>query len=121
MVDDSPTMRRMVIAALRSVPDFTFVEAENGLEAIERLTLGPVDLIVLDLNMPDMNGMDTIRFLRDHPRYADLPVIVLTTRGDDESRQKALDLGATGFMVKPFAPATFASAVTAVLTDAGRP
>src|SRR5262249_56990181 len=83
IVDDSPTMRRMVMASLRNAPEITFHEAANGLEAIERLALGPIDLILLDLNMPDMHGMEVIQFVKSHAAYRDIPVVVLTTRGDE--------------------------------------
>ena len=66
IVDDSPTMRRMVMASLREVCPGGFVEASSGLEAIERLAVIPVALIVLDLNMPDMHGLDVLRFIRRH-------------------------------------------------------
>jgi two-component system, chemotaxis family, chemotaxis protein CheY len=115
VVDDSPTLRRMVIAALRGLPDTVFLEAGNGLEAIERLAIEPVNLMVLDLNMPEMNGIDTIRFLRAHPSYRQLPVMILSTRGDEDSRRKALDLGANSYSTKPFVPGAFASEVCRLL------
>jgi two-component system chemotaxis response regulator CheY len=102
IVDDSPTMRRMVIASLRDVCTGGFVEASSGLEAIERLAVGPVAMIVLDLNMPDMHGLDVLRFVRTHAMFKDLPVIVLTTRGDDNSRAAALSAGASLYLTKPF-------------------
>src|SRR6187399_2735853 len=96
VVDDSPTIRRMVKASLAQMPDAVeFVEAASGLEAIERLGVGAVDLIVLDLNMPDMHGLEVLGFVRSHQRYRQLPVLVLTTRGDEESRAAALAAGAT--------------------------
>ena len=104
VVDDSPTMRRMVMASLRPLPDVSFGEASNGLETIERLALRPVDLVVLDLNMPDMHGIEVIEFLRSHQPYQRIPVIVLTTRGDDTSRSDALAAGATAYLTKPFNP-----------------
>jgi two-component system, chemotaxis family, chemotaxis protein CheY len=104
VVDDSPTMRRMVIASLRLLPDLSFAEAGNGLETIERLALGPVDLVVLDLNMPDMHGIEVIEFLRAHQAYRNVPVLVLTTRGDETSRSNALAAGATLYLTKPFNP-----------------
>lgn len=118
VVDDSALMRRMVMTALRSLPEATFVEAGSGLEAIERLALAPVDLVVLDLNMPDMNGIDTIRFLRGHPAYAKLPVVILTTRGDEESQRRVVDLGASRYLTKPFTPASFIGEVSALLPPA---
>ena len=68
VVDDSPTMRRMVMASLREVCAGGFLEAASGLEAIEQLALGPVALIVLDLNMPDMHGLEVLKFVRSHQR-----------------------------------------------------
>jgi two-component system chemotaxis response regulator CheY len=111
VVDDSPTMRRMVMASLRDVCRGGFVEAASGLEAIERLALGPVALMMLDLNMPDMHGLDVLRFVRGHTALRDLPVVVLTTRGDDESRSAALAAGASLYLTKPFAPQALAARV----------
>lgn len=104
VVDDSPTIRRMVIAVLKGIPGLEFKEAGNGLEAIERIALFPIDLIILDLNMPDMHGLDFLVFLRKQTRFEKVPVIVLTTRGDEESKKKALDFGASLYLVKPFSP-----------------
>ena len=104
VVDDSPTMRRMVMASLRGVCAGGFSEAASGLEAIEQLALAPVSLIVLDLNMPDLHGLEVLRFVRSHEAYRDIPVIVLTTRGDEPSRAAALAAGASRYMTKPFMP-----------------
>ena len=109
VVDDSPTIRRMVKVALADVAeDAGFAEAGSGLEAIEQLTLIPVSLVVLDLNMPDMHGLDVLRFVRRHPIYRALPIIVLTTRGDEGSREAALTAGATMYLTKPFSPSALA-------------
>ena len=108
IVDDSPTIRRMVRSSLAALPHATFVEAGSGLEAIEHLTLGPVALMVLDLNMPDMHGLEVLNFVRRHPIYRTLPVIVLTTRGDEASRLAAAAAGATVYMTKPFVPQALA-------------
>ena len=105
------TIRRMVRAALGSLNDVTFAEAGTGLRAIEVLGMQPVQMVVLDLNMPDMHGLDVIRFLRANSQYRDLPVMVLTTRGDDSSRQAALDAGASAYLTKPFMPGALASSV----------
>src|SRR5215212_74927 len=77
IVDDSPTIRRMVRASLADIGAVTFSDAGSGLEAIEQLTLGPVALMVLDLNMPDMHGIDVLKFVRRHPGSRALPVLVL--------------------------------------------
>ena len=104
VVDDSPTMRRMVMASLREVCTGGFIEAATGLEACEQLALSAVALIVLDLNMPDMHGLEVLAFVRRHPTLKGLPIIVLTTRGDEGSRSAALAAGASLYMTKPFTP-----------------
>jgi two-component system chemotaxis response regulator CheY len=122
VVDDSPTIRRMVRAALGAVtPPVEFIEAASGLEAIERLALGVVDLIVLDLNMPDMHGLEVIGFVRAHQKYRHVPILVLTTRGDDQSRQAALQAGANAYLTKPFAPQGLATEAAALLPPVARP
>jgi two-component system chemotaxis response regulator CheY len=119
VVDDSPTIRRMVKVALADVAA-GFTEAKSGLEAIEQLTLTKVDLIVLDLNMPDMHGIEVLKFVRRHPAYRSLPVIVLTTRGDEVSRDAAMEAGATLYLTKPFSPAVLANHARA-LTNGDSP
>lgn len=115
VVDDSATMRRMVMASLRTLHDVKFQEAGNGLEAIEHLALGSVDLIILDLNMPDIHGLEVVKFVRQHTAYRAIPIIVLTTRGDAESRNSALAAGASAFMTKPFDPPELVGQVTKIL------
>jgi two-component system chemotaxis response regulator CheY len=117
IVDDSPTMRRMVMASLRGLPDVSFGEASSGLEAVERLALAPVDLMILDLNMPDMHGLEVLEFLRSHQAYRHIRVIVLTTRGDEASRADALAAGASLYLTKPFAPQSLAAQALALLSS----
>ena len=109
LVDDSPTIRRIVKAALSSLPDTEFAEAGSGLQAIETLAITPVDMMVLDLNMPDMHGLDVLSFVRSHNLYRHLPVVVLTRRGDQTSRGAAMYAGASAYMTKPFSPTRLAS------------
>lgn len=118
VVDDSPTIRRMVRAALGSLERVTFAEAGSGLQAIETLVVQPVHAVVLDLNMPDMHGLDVLKFLRSHEPYRHLPVLILTTRGDETSRETALNAGASSYMTKPFSPAALLSSVRELLTTA---
>jgi two-component system, chemotaxis family, chemotaxis protein CheY len=117
VVDDSPTIRRMVKVALGELPDVRFVESSSGLQAIEQLTLTQVALVVLDLNMPDVHGLEVLNFVRRHPSYRTLPVLVLTTRGDDSSREAALKAGATVYLTKPFTPDGLAREVRAILAS----
>ena len=118
VVDDSPTMRRMVKACLRDLKGVNCDEAGTGLEAIEHLTLSPVALIILDLNMPDMHGLDVLRFVRGHAGYRKVPIIILTTRGDEKSRTAAMAAGATRYLSKPFPPQVLAAHARELL-DAG--
>ena len=118
VVDDSPTMRRMIMASLRELREVEFDQASSGLEAIERLAVAPVDLVVLDLNMPDVHGLEVLRFVRSHDRFRTLPVVVLTTRSDEESRRTALDEGATRYLTKPFQPTSLVPEIRSLL-DAG--
>lgn len=104
VVDDSKVMRDMVVACLRPCPGLTFTHASSGLEAIERLSLQAFDLLVLDLNMPDIGGIEVVEFVRGQDRLRHLPIIIVTTRGDEASRARALAVGANRFMTKPFTP-----------------
>ena len=119
VVDDSPTMRRMVVASLRGLNGVAFDEASSGLEAIEHLALSPVNLMILDLNMPDMHGLEVVRFMRDHNAYNAIPIIVLTTRGDEASRADALAIGASVYLTKPFLPNVLAAHVRELLQGKG--
>jgi two-component system chemotaxis response regulator CheY len=114
VVDDSPTIRKMVRASLQHL-EADFIEASTGLEAIEQLAVTRVQLIVLDLNMPDMHGIDVLKFVRRNPQYTTLPIVVLTTRGDETSRQTAKTAGATSYMTKPFVPQALARTVQELL------
>lgn len=104
VVDDSKVMRDMVVACLRGLPEARFTQAASGLEAIERLSLGRFDLVVLDLNMPDISGIEVLEFVRAQDALKTLPIVVVTTRGDEASRSAALAAGATLFITKPFTP-----------------
>ena len=121
IVDDSPTIRRMVRVSLERVPGLAFREARTGLEAIESLVVSPADLIVLDLNMPDMHGLDVLNFVRRQTSFASIPVVVLTTRGDEPSRHAAMAAGATLFLTKPFSPVALAEDVRGLLGLHERP
>lgn len=115
IVDDSATMRRMVKVSLRTFKDVAFEEAGNGLEALERLALKSVDLMILDLNMPDMHGIEVLKFVRGHRTFYAIPIIVLTTRGDEENRKATMEAGASYYLTKPFEPKILAQHVQELL------
>jgi two-component system chemotaxis response regulator CheY len=100
-VDDSMTMRKIVTLALKS-QGHTALEAENGKQALDLLRANKIDAIILDINMPVMGGIEFLQELKKKPVYAKVPVIVLTTQGEDALKDQALALGAKAFMVKPF-------------------
>ena len=116
VVDDSPTIRRMVKAALGALPPpIEFIEARQGSKRSSGSRSAWWISIVLDLNMPDMHGLEVLGFVRAHQKYRQLPIIVLTTRGDDQSRQAALQAGANAYLTKPFAPQGLAREAAALL------
>jgi two-component system, chemotaxis family, chemotaxis protein CheY len=115
VVDDSKVMRDMVVACLRPEPDTVYTHATSGLEAIEKLSLKRYDAVVLDLNMPDIGGIEVLEFVRGQDRLRTLPILVLTTRGDEGSRERALGAGANAFMTKPFAPDALLGQIRALL------
>ena len=95
-----------------------FEQADSGLGAIERITLSHVDLVILDLNMPDVHGLEVLRFIRARESLRSLPVIILTTRGDEQSRAAALEAGATLYMTKPFQPQAIVAEVERLMPAA---
>jgi len=111
VVDDSKVMREMIVACLRGEPGLRFTHAASGLEAIERLSLARFDLVFLDLNMPDIGGYEVLEFVRAQDVMRDVPIVVVTTRGDESSRERALAAGASRFMTKPFEPAQILEAL----------
>jgi two-component system chemotaxis response regulator CheY len=115
VVDDSKLMREMIVACLRGEVGFTFAQAASGLEAIERLSLKPFDLVILDLNMPDIGGLEVVEFIRGQDKMKALPILIVTTRGDESSKQRVLAAGASRYLTKPFAPEVLADEVRALI------
>jgi len=104
-VDDSRTMRDMLAMALGDA-GFTVVQAVDGEDGLAVLDLhsAEVDVIITDINMPKLDGYGVIQHMRERPEYDDLPILVLTTESDQEKKERARKLGATGFIIKPFNP-----------------
>jgi len=102
-VDDSKTMREMVSFTLKSA-GYEVIEAEDGKAALETLSNNKVDAVITDLNMPNMNGFELIQSLRANPAYKFVPILMLTTEGEDSKKQQGKSAGATGWIVKPFVP-----------------
>jgi len=102
-VDDSKTMRDMVGFTLRGA-GFQVLEAEDGAKALSLLGNARVDLVITDINMPIMDGITLVKQLRQKPNYRSTPILILTTEGGDDKKAEGRAAGATGWIVKPFAP-----------------
>ncbi len=98
IVDDEPPIRRFLKTSL-SAQGYRVIEADGGAAALKQMAEGKPDLVVLDLGLPDMNGLDVIRAIR---KISDLPIVVLSVRGDEQSKVAAFDLGADDYVTKPF-------------------
>ena len=104
IVDDSAAMRSLLAATLETVGDVTVIQANNGFEALRMLPREQINLVLTDINMPDINGLELLSFIRNNPLYKELPVIVISTEGSRKDIEKGLALGATAYLVKPFKP-----------------
>jgi two-component system chemotaxis response regulator CheY len=104
IVDDSKAMRSLLVATLETLGNIRIVQATNGFEALRILPREEVDLVLTDINMPDINGLELLSFLRNNQVYEALPVIVISTEGSHKDIEKAISLGANEYLVKPFQP-----------------
>lgn len=104
VVDDSAAMRAMIISSIESLGDMEITEASNGFEALRILPHQVFDLIITDINMPTINGLEIINFVKNKAEYKDIPVIVVTTEKAHKDRDKGLALGASAYITKPFDP-----------------
>jgi two-component system chemotaxis response regulator CheY len=115
-VDDSPSIRQAIKIALGAA-GHDVSEAADGSEGAAKARAGQFNLIITDLNMPVMDGLTMIRTLRAEPAYAGVPIIFLTTESDDAVKAEAKAAGATGWIVKPFAPDQLVRVVNKVLAQ----
>ena len=106
IVDDSPTMRRIIKNTLERLGHRESVEAGNGKEALQQLEEHPINFIITDWNMPEMNGLEFVTELRTTPEYAKIPVLMITTRGMKDDVLQAVQAGVNNYVVKPFTPET---------------
>lgn len=107
IVEDSEAMRGLIgsiLAETEEQDEFEIVEAQNGFEALKLLPRYRFALILLDINMPDINGLELLNFLKSDDRYRGIPTVVITTEGKEEDRKRGLSLGANEYLIKPFAP-----------------
>jgi two-component system chemotaxis response regulator CheY len=108
VVEDSVSMRSFVRSALesdsRSSAGLDVVEASSGFEALRLLPRGPYDLVITDINMPDINGLELISFIRRSELHKETPVLIISTQSSERDRARGLSLGANGYLMKPFSP-----------------
>lgn len=106
IADDSRAMRAMLTSTIESLANnYNIVEAASGFEALRLLPREKVDLILTDINMPDINGLEFISYLRNNPNYKDIPVIIISTEGGQHDIDRGKLIGANEYVIKPFDPA----------------
>ena len=104
VVEDSSTMRSLIASTVEELTGYEAVEAGSGFEALKALPAHRFDLIITDINMPDINGLEIIHFVKNNAEYKNIPLIVVTTEQGDADRKKGLALGAAEYITKPFDP-----------------
>lgn len=102
VVDDSETTRLLIKSAIEEVGDISIFEAPTGFEALKALPTQPFDLIIIDINMPDINGFELINFVKNNERYKNIPVIIISTESSEEDKKRGMTLGALSYLTKPF-------------------
>jgi two-component system, chemotaxis family, chemotaxis protein CheY len=113
-VDDSPSMRKMVSFTLTGA-GYQVIEAVDGQDAFEKAQSHSIDLVLVDQNMPRLDGIGLTRLLREHPKYKTTPILILTTESSDQMKQAGRSAGATGWLVKPFDPARLIEVIQKVI------
>ena len=107
IVEDSLSMRSFVKTALESdgaLGELEVVEAASGFDALRLLPRGPYALVITDINMPDINGLELVQFIRKSERHRETPILLISTQSSDRDRERGLSLGADGYLAKPFSP-----------------
>ena len=104
IAEDSSTMRSLIVSTIVAVGNFEILEAANGFEALRILPREKVDLVITDINMPDINGLELVSFIKGNPNYRNTPLLIISTEGSERDRAKGLSLGADAYLTKPFSP-----------------
>jgi two-component system, chemotaxis family, chemotaxis protein CheY len=104
ITEDSPTMRSLLVSTIETLEGYEIVEAASGFEALRLLPREKVDLIITDINMPDINGLELISYVKNNPNYRNIPLFIISTESSEKDREKGLALGADEYLVKPFNP-----------------
>jgi two-component system chemotaxis response regulator CheY len=101
IVEDSPTMRQLLVFALRRLKNVEIVEAQDGMDGLRKISSDSYDLALIDINMPVMDGLKLISLIRGEASLQEIPIVVITTEGANEDRERAMSLGANEYLAKP--------------------
>ena len=101
IVEDSPTMRQLIVFALKRIRGLNIVEAGDGVDGLKKLSATKFDMILTDINMPIMDGLKLVSLVRSDPNYAAVPIVIITTEGANEDKERAIALGANAYITKP--------------------
>ncbi len=118
VVEDSAAMRTFISSTIEEIEGVAASEAASGFEALKVLPKRAFDLIITDINMPDINGLELIRFIRENDRYRETPLIIIPTESSQRDRERGLTRGAHAYLVKPFEPAALKDVVERYLKGA---
>ena len=119
VVEDSPTMRQLITFALKRIPGSKVVEANDGIDALKKLSQNKIDVILTDINMPIMDGLKLVSMVRNDQAYKAIPIIIITTEGADEDRKRGLALGANAYVAKPIQTQDLLNIVNQILSGKG--
>lgn len=111
VAEDSAAMRHLIVATLSELPGLEIVECQSGFDALKVIPRQRFDCVLTDINMPDINGLELIGFLKSNPETREIPVVILTTESSRRDQVKGLSLGANEYIVKPFEPARLREAI----------
>lgn len=117
VVEDSPTMRQLISFAMKRIPNAKVIEATDGVDALKKLSSEKVDLILADINMPVMDGLKLVSLVKNNQSYKDIPVIIITTEGAKEDRDRALAIGANAYLPKPIQTQELIKLVTSFISS----
>ncbi len=101
IVEDSPMMRQLLVFAMSRVKNMAITEADDGVEALKMLAGAKFDIVITDINMPIMDGLKLVKRIRSDAVHSNVPIVIITTEGAEEDRQRALQLGANAYITKP--------------------
>lgn len=116
IVEDSPTMRQLMLFALKKLPGVEITEAVDGVDALRKLPEKSYDLVLTDINMPVMDGLKLLTMMKNNAAYKDIPVVIITTEGREDDQKQGMALGAHAYIPKPIQTPHLVKTVTDILS-----